>query len=226
LVGASRFDAPLYGGVFYFQSPPPVIGLDCHKQTVTKGGLKAVKEIFIAALGPALVLLVSELFRCLHARNERQERFFYEMYPKRLELYEEILQTLASLDDIEKAAKAESSFEISAVYAQTIKRLFDLNLRCRLFGSGSVTAAFNALAETLVGQDNFIHGHEELFGSETVAFVLLDTFTETVSARKGAIMALIQAEANADFIDKKIFNIAPVLKKKKNKPEKKTEDPR
>ena len=184
-----------------------------------------MKEILVTALGPALVLLVSELFRYFHARTERKERFFYEVYPKRLALYEEILKTLASLDDAESIVKAESSFEISAVYAQSVKRLLDLNLRCRLFGSGRVIAAFNALAETLVGQDNFVRGHEEFFGSETVAFVLSEKFTAAVSARKGAMMTLIQAEAVTDFIDKKIFNIAPVLNKKKNKSEGKAKNP-
>jgi hypothetical protein len=107
-----------------------------------------------------------------------------------------------------------------------VKRLFDLDFRCRLFGSGRVIAAFNALAETVVGQGNFIHGHEEIFNSEAVAFVFSEAFTEAVSARKGAVMALIQTEAGTDFIDKKIFNIAPVLNKKKNKSKEKAKNPR
>jgi hypothetical protein len=185
-----------------------------------------VKEIAIAALGPALVLFISEIFRCYHTKKEREERFFYELYPKRLELYEVIIKNLTFLDDIENVSKTDSAFEISATYMEGIKRLFELDFRCRLFGSGRVITAFNALAEALVGQYKFVHTYSELFSSEAFAFERIDSFTEAVSARKGTIMALIQAEAGTDFIDKKIFNIAPVLNKKKNKLKEKVKSPR
>jgi hypothetical protein len=180
-----------------------------------------VRELLVAALGPAMVLFISELFRYFHARAEREERFFYEVYPKRLELYEEIIKVLAFIDEIENISRAESAVEISAIYTRGVKQLLALNFRCRLFGSSRVTAAVNALAGTVYGQDEFIITHQEFFGGEAVTPGLLDTFMETIAARKGAIITLIQAEAGTDFIDKKISDMIPVHNKKKNKPQKK-----
>jgi hypothetical protein len=179
-----------------------------------------VKELLIAALGPALVLFISELFRYLHTKSERKERFFYEMYPKRLVLYEEIIKTLAFVDDIENASTAESALEISAIYTQGVKRLLALDFRCRLFGSSRVITAVNALAETVHSQDEFIMTHQELFNSEAVAPEFLEAFTGTIAARKGAIVTLIQAEAGTDLIDKKISNVVPGLNAKKYKAKK------
>lgn len=176
-----------------------------------------MKELLVTALGPALVLFVSEMFRYFHAKNERKERFFYEVYPKRLELYEEIIKSLAFVDDIEQAAKADSASEILAVYTQGAKQLLDLSFRCRLFGSGRVAAAVNALAGTQYGQFNFVLEHQEVFNFEATSREFVNAFTEAISAKKGAIVALIQAEAGTDLVDKEIFNIVPALNKKKNK---------
>jgi hypothetical protein len=206
--------APPYGGVFLFKSPLSVIGLNCHTQTVTQGGPKAMDEgiaiVLAAILGSGLSLFISELFRYIHAKKEREERFFYEIYPKRMELYEEIIKNLAFIDDVESISRAESAVEISAVYTQGVKRLLALNFRCRLFGSSRVTAAVGALAKTVHGHDEFIMTHQELFDSDLVAPVLLDPFTEAIAAQKGAIMKLIQAEAGTDLVDKKIFNLIPI----------------
>jgi hypothetical protein len=64
--------------------------------------------------------------------------------------------------------------------------------------------------------------HQEFFDSEALSLELLNTFTDTMAARKGAIMSLIQAEAGTNLLDKKIADITPVHDKKKNKPQKNT----
>jgi hypothetical protein len=186
-----------------------------------RGGQKAMREWFIAALGPALVLFISEVFRWFHAKKEQEERFFYELYPKRLELYEEIIKVLAFVDDVEQISAAGSASEIIDIYNQGMKRLLPLNLRCRLFGSPRVTAALNALAGTKYGHSKFVLEHQELFEHEVVADEFINAFTETIAARKGAIIELIQLEAGTNLVDKKFAYIVSKFNKKKNKPGKK-----
>jgi acyl-CoA reductase-like NAD-dependent aldehyde dehydrogenase len=89
-----------------------------------------------------------------------------------------------------------------------------------LIGSSHVIAAVNALAEMAFGQGKFVITHQEPFNSEPVAPEFLEAFAETIAARKGAIMTLIQAETGTDLIDKKISNIVPGLNVKKYKAKK------
>jgi hypothetical protein len=178
---------------------------------------EGIAIVIAAILSPALTLFVSELFRYRHAKREEKERFFYEVYPKRMELYEEIARSLAFVDDIEQVSAAGSASEIIGIYNQGMKQLLLLNFRCRLFGSRRVTAALNALAGTKYVHGKFTLDHQELFDSEVVAYEAINTFTETMSARKGAIVELIQLEAGTDLVDKKIFDVVPGLDKHKNK---------
>jgi hypothetical protein len=79
-----------------------------------------------------------------------------------------------------------------------------------------VVAVLNALTRT---QHSLFC--QKLFNFEAKSFVFGNILIETIAARKGAFVKLVQFEDGADIVDKKIYNTAPLIDKKKDEPEKK-----
>jgi hypothetical protein len=81
-----------------------VIGLNCQKQTVTKGGRKAVDKIielfkvsgFAAIISVVLTTLVSSFFNVYFEKRRQRQHFINEILPERMKAHGAILETLAA----------------------------------------------------------------------------------------------------------------------------------
>jgi hypothetical protein len=170
-------------------------------------------EILIAAIaGPVLVLFISELFRYLNSKKEKEERFFYEVYPKRMELYEELIRAtdfvpyqgeIQLIDTLEK--RIDFLNEKNRI-------LIELAVRCVVYGSHMVFHAvndFNGL---------FITYCQHLSKTHDFRMEDFNAFVATMAGKRVKIAELIGEESGARIIDNKIADFLRDLKKKQRSP--------
>jgi hypothetical protein len=207
--------APPYGGVFCLLKALSAIRLNCQKQTVTEGGLKAMRELLIAALGPALVLFISELFRYIHIKTEQRERFFYELYPKRLELYEEIIKEICPVDAFEKTLMKnyqDNNIEaIASAAKEKAERLNQLAHRNVLFGHSDITIVLR----------DFVENCESVVDRPPVSGNTLSLPAPGFIQLSKRIMEFIREESGKYVVNKKLFEFFKEFEADLRKEEKK-----
>jgi hypothetical protein len=158
-----------------------------------------MKDLLVAALGPALVLFISEIFRYFHAKNERKERFFYELYPKRLGLYEEIIREIYPAGAFEKIlAENHQNNNIEAVIGaakEKAERLERLVYRNVLFGHSDITLLLSDLADLYKSINESLRAPDKHFGFPVHRLTLFDK----------KIMEFIREESGKYVVNKKLF---------------------
>jgi hypothetical protein len=179
-----------------------------------------VRELVIAALGPALVLFISEAFRWFHAKKEREERFFYEVYPKRLELYEEIIKETDYIGDEELPSGCASAGELSDFYKGKCDTLIALGYRCGLYGSPRVVATLASLVEILAGGVNIAESLQGPLDNE-FKLNLIGMINPGATAMKLKLIEFIGEESGQYVADKKILKLLKEFKARANKAKKK-----
>jgi hypothetical protein len=157
-----------------------------------------MRELLITALGPALVLFISELFRYIHAKNERKERFFYELYPKRLKIYEKIIREIYPIGAFEKTLmknyrdnNTEATTSVAKEKAERLNRLAHRNV---LFGHSDITLALCDFAE-LCEAVAALPPMDDTFPLLAPGFTLLGE----------RIMKFIREESGKYIVNKKLF---------------------
>jgi hypothetical protein len=174
-----------------------------------------MKELLIAALGPALVLFISELFRYFHTKAERKERFFYEIYPKRLELYEEIIRETNYIANEEPPFGCTSARELSDFYKEKCDVLLALGYRCNLYGSPRVTRALASLVVVQAeGSKIALSLPEPLVDAPKRS--LIGTITPGSIEIKLKLFKFIREESGAHIVDKKVADFLRDSKKNEN----------
>jgi hypothetical protein len=203
--------------------------LNCQKQTVTEGGLKAMDEgiaiVVAAVLGSGLSLFISELFRCIHIKTEQKERFFYELYPKRLELYEEIIRETNYISDEELPSGCESAWELSNFYKERCDALAALGYRCAICGSPRVAATLTSLVVVLAEGSKIALSLDHSPDS-TEKHSLISMLTPGATAIKLKLIEFIGEESGQHVVDKKIMKLRKEFKARANKTKKKHNNPR
>jgi hypothetical protein len=210
-------------GFFVSENPPPVIGLNYHRQTATEGGRETMNEgvaiVIAAVLGSGLSLFISELFRCIHIRAEQRERFFYELYPRRLELYEEIIKEIYPVDAFEKMLVEnyrDNNIE-AIVYAakEKAERLNRLAHRNVLLGHSDITLLLRDLVEfceAVAGRRPIpVNTSGDTFSFPAPGFTHLSK----------RIMEFIREESGKYVVNKKIFRYFKEFEADQRKEEKK-----
>jgi hypothetical protein len=204
-----------------------VIGLKHHRQTITKGGRKAVNEgiaiVIAAVLGSGLSLFISELFRHIHIKSEQKERLFYELYPRRLELYEEIIREIYPVDAFEKMLVEnyrDNNIEaIVGAAKEKAERLNRLAHRNVLFGHSDITLLLCDLVEfceAVAGRRPIPVNTSGDTSGDTFSFPA-PGFTH-LSKR---IMEFIREESGKYVVNKKIFKAFKEFETELRKEEKK-----
>jgi len=171
------------------------------------------KTLIAAIAGPVLVLFISELFRYLNSKKEKKERFFYEVFPKRMELYEEIVKAIDYIGDTEIPFQCKSSWELSTFYKEKCNMLAALGFRCCMFGSAQISAAITVL-----------HGMQAEISKRAldlndplnvdVKQILIESFTQKAISIQGRLFELIREESGVYIIDDKIADFLRDFKKK------------
>jgi hypothetical protein len=170
-------------------------------------------EKLIPALGVIAGIIVSQIFNFFQKKADSKERFFYEVYPKRLEVYEDVVKELAVM------GKNEGFFSNPSMkMADILKKVDDdihildvLRARLDLYGS---PAARNIISMLRVEMGTLIKNiaASDYFGQTSVAF-----FNAVMDAHN-TFLEFVRKEAGANLVDKKINKILEVFSSpKRNK---------
>ena len=173
-----------------------------------------MNEVLIAAIaGPVLVLFISELFRYLNSKTEKEERFFYEVFPKRMELYEEIVRATNYIGDPEIYSQCKTTQELTTFYKEKCNILAALGFRCHMFGSSQVAVAMEILYELQTEISEHVLDINITLGIDTRQ-IFFDSFTRRAISIKGNLLEFIRKESGTHIIDNKIANFSRALETK------------
>jgi len=173
-----------------------------------------MREILIAAIaGPVLVLFISELFRYLNSKKEKEERFFYEVFLKRLELYEEIIKVTNNICDKEEPPQFKSKQELLDFYLEICNALAGLIYRGNIFGSVRVVGTLVMLRESQEHLGKLIFGLPEPLSKEAVSVSFKSCMPGAVSI-KNRLLEFIREESGVYMIDNKTDELLRDIKKK------------
>ncbi|MDR2185421.1 MAG: hypothetical protein LBO80_07125 [Treponema sp.] len=163
--------------------------------------------LLAAALGPALVLFISEGFRYFHAKREREERFFYEVYPKRLALYEDILVEINFMKTMQYT---------NAVHLKKMAgKIYQLEFRSVLYGQSAVTDALGELATLYDKLYKLVEAGVYPLGTP------LHLPIERLPILHTRILEFIREESGKYVVDKKIFEFLAHFEAEQHKQDKK-----
>jgi hypothetical protein len=172
------------------------------------------RAIIIAAVITSVTAVVAMLITviCNLIFNERQrnkesrERFFYEMYQRRLALYDEIIKALYIMGNPERKNREMSFRDFASKLLNDYYDLTTLVNRLRLFGSPKTKKILNAARthlKTMLKEDFKVPG----FGINVI-------YMGRVSRR---FTRCVAAETGKDFIDATIDSTLKELTREKDK---------
>jgi hypothetical protein len=190
---------------------------------------------FIAAFISIGGIILTQWFNYLHRKEDAKERFFYEIYQRRLALYEEIIKTLAEMGRPEDKILTMTPRKFSdkaLVDYQTLMSFID---RLRIFGSPE---AAKIISEAKARLEVLLQNDLKSAGGRSRGIPVIDAVAAAAAAiafdgdavRKYFILisrTLAEfaesagKEAMADFVDQKISKILKGFAFKKDKKTKK-----
>ena len=174
-----------------------------------------ILSAIIAAGISLLTLLITRVFDARSEKRKEQERFFYEIFPKRLELYEEIIKKTDFIGNNADALLCISLAELVIYYTDKGNILADLSFRCTIFGSARVVSALALLVDAIANICQLIMSLDE--SPDTVSQErLINSFTPSAISIKNKLLELIREESGTDMIDKKTADFLRDFKKKQN----------
>lgn len=179
-------------------------------------------SVFITILGFILPAVAGGMIGFLASlpkqRRESKERFFYEVYPKRLELYRRTFLTIQDFQAGADCSKNENQKEYALrILSQLGDNFLKLQSEAILFGSGEFNAAIEqTLKHALVFKKEVLA--DTFKDGETAAlYVLFDRLLPYMQK----IEETIKRESPAQFIEKHVCQFA---KKKSKQSAEKTEN--
>jgi hypothetical protein len=166
-------------------------------------GIALIISAIITVGGMVLVQFFSHLQR----KADSRDRFFYEVYPRRLMVYEEVLNELGTMGNPDEVFFKTNPLDFSTKIMQSIHTLNGLLLRLHLYGSSDSTGILNLLIVKL--NSMLVQSGTPVHAADSGTF-----FTEIGLARAGFV-EMVAREAAAKMVDKKIFQFLkkPKLKK-------------
>jgi hypothetical protein len=164
-------------------------------------------SIVIAAIitvgGMLLNSIATVIVNWLFRKADANEKFFYEVYPKRLALYEDIIKKLTRMEkegrDFLESHSINFNSEIQKIIEGDMHILDILHVRIELYGS---SAARIIIASLLLGMWNRCRGFDSVKSSSEY-FAFLDEIKDA----RDRFLEFCRKEAGADFIDKKFRKV-------------------
>jgi len=173
--------------------------------------------VLAAILSPVITFIAAGIIWYLRSRTEKKERFFYEVFPKRLALYEEIIKATDFLSNTEEALLLETPMKLSDYYKQKCDVLADLGFRCSLFGSTRIVSTLALLMDAIA---EFNHLLLSLHETHQSVRELVISFTPSAISIKLKLIEFIREESGTYMIDKETNNFLRNIKKKNCLPKK------
>ena len=155
-------------------------------------GIAIVIAAGISVGGMVITVIANLIFDCRRGKAASREKFFYEIYPKRLEVYEDVLNFLSDItnDDYTlKPVPAEKIWEAIHVLDGLLNRL-------ALYGSKDSKEPVKRLRETMES----IFDKSKLKGDKSAA----RDFKSHIKLASDAFTNLVRKETRANFVDKEI----------------------
>jgi hypothetical protein len=175
------------------------------------------KAIIIAAGisvgGMIITVLANIIFNFLKGKADMKERFFYEVYPKRLAVYEDVIKELQGMNimDEEKIMRI-NGLEMSKIILANIHLLDILIARLFLYGSADSVTVLKELRIQLF----HLHGKglDCPLDNDTGKDVAI-AFNSVLQIALNGFIIVVPEEMGANFVDKRIGKINKEFTRKK-----------
>jgi len=155
----------------------------------------------IAAGSSLLTLLITRLFDAKSEKRKEREHLFFELFPRRLELYEDIIKAIESIPNKDKLELKGSPLELINDFNELKSKLTELSMRCNVYGGQKVLTAIYALFKTLLLFIRIVSdkpdGSWRDFDSSFTALMM----------DKISITEIIREESGAYIMDNKFANL-------------------
>jgi len=172
---------------------------------------------FTALLSMVLTLLIKGLLDARSEKRKEKEHFFYKIFPKRMQLYEDILQATEFLSDNEKWKSIKNREDAIEYFNSIHRQLIVLCARCRIFASDKVAERMLSMIEELS-----LHIEKTLCEPFRLSLpfnlVELTPLTDTISKAKIQILELIREESCTKMIDHKLADFLVNFKSENHMP--------
>ena len=170
--------------------------------------------LLAAILSPVITFVAAGIIGHCRSKTERKERFFYEIFPKRLELYEDMIKAINYIEDTEiPFSNCKSAWELSSFYKEKCDALAALGFRCTMYGRARVATLLSALhklqAETSIAALSL---GDPL--NADVKNLIINSFTEKARPIKIKLLDFIMKESGTCMVDNKIDDFLRDAKKK------------
>jgi hypothetical protein len=156
-------------------------------------------EIFIvviaAIVGPIVILFINELFRYLNSKNEKEERFFYEIYGRRITLYQKILKQIHLFLDRTHTGTFDDARDVAIITAKFIE-----------FSDRGILVASPAVSDTLKLISNFI-SNEIIIGKRFPIDTNIEPFISFMTEHLNILRDRIRTETCPALVDKHLFKL-------------------
>ena len=184
--------------------PETVVEPIAEKIAETVANSVAVSPVLLAVIPAAAVIVGavvgifgSILKDWIQRKSLMRERFFYEVYPKRIELYQETIKELQSMMKID----IEEYMDMTGIMASEkciacLHTLTPLIARLRLFGSGNSVEALVKLRDALLGL------HTSYLNVPTVGDIQnARSLCGIVEIALNAFTIVVMGESGSKFVD-------------------------
>jgi len=169
----------------------------------------------IAAGASVLTLFLTRFFDDRSEKRKERENFFVMVYPKRMELYDEITKLTNPLLEPNILDTCSTEQEFSNLLLEINNEIVDLIYRCNTYGSTEIGAALKILFDNLLAFGKNSFGYYN-FSEIKKSYIKL--FIPIAANVKKNLIELIREESGASLVDKKISDFLRDLKITKYKP--------
>jgi hypothetical protein len=171
-------------------------------------------SVVVAFFGTAFGFSLSILKDRMQRKASAEERFFYEIFPKRLAVYDNVIKEFHAMMefDLEKM-QTMRGIDVSEQIIAHLHKLNFLTANLRLFGSRETVSLMVTFSDHLqMLQDCFCKTNLAIVSGEDATS--LHSFTEITFK---AFVAIVEKEALTDFIDNGVNEILKRFREKDKK---------
>ncbi|MCL2277565.1 MAG: hypothetical protein FWC21_06665 [Treponema sp.] len=172
-----------------------------------------VAMLISAGIAGLISISIVFLTRFFDARSEKRrdrENFFYAIFPKRLELYEDIIKVTHFIATPILIIECESIQEMSDLFMNRSNIIADTLYRCNTYASIQVTAKL-ALIHKLI--DDFAKNTCNEYDLPAIKYTYEKLFMPNALVIRGELIKFIRKESGAELVDKKIDDFIWEIKK-------------
>jgi hypothetical protein len=162
----------------------------------------AVFSAFIGIGGIVVIEIIHHVSDKFHRKADSLDRFFYEVYPKRLDVYKDVINTLEAMIESGESLMKPSLLTKEAArdrISQDKHLLMDLLTRIRMFGSGRTIIlladpAFKTNSDALA----------DIYKAGNYCGVILGRWIKFVNDTLQDFIQAVREDAGSNFVDKTI----------------------